>query len=167
MAASMLEIRCAADVDRELRMADAVRARVVTWLDDDYPEAWRGLPDAPPVAYVRGQWPIQGFAVAVVRTRRATPYGLGVAGVIGESLGATGATVVSGLARGVDGAAHAGALRAGGTTVGVLGCGVDVVYPPEHRSLFNGSHCGRMARSYRRCAWVPARGAATLPVAIG
>jgi len=127
--------RGSVDVDRVLRRADAAGARVLTWLDDAYPSAWRDLRDAPPVVYVRGRWAADAPAVAVVGTRRATPYGLGIAGTLGESLGASGAVVVSGLARGVDGAAHAGTLRAGGVTVGVLAGGVDVVYPPEHRSL--------------------------------
>ncbi len=136
VAALIASGRGAVDVDRVLRRADAAGARVLTWLDDGYPPAWRDLRDAPPVVYVRGRWPGgAGPAVAVVGTRRATPYGLGVAGSLGESLGASGAVVVSGLARGIDGAAHAGALRAGGVTVGVLAGGVDVVYPPEHRSL--------------------------------
>jgi DNA processing protein len=86
--------------------------------------------------YLRGTWGGgPGPAVAVVGTRRASAYGLGIARVLGETRGAAGVTVVSGLARGIDRAAHAGALRAEGVTVGVLGCGVDVAYPAEHQSL--------------------------------
>jgi DNA processing protein len=135
-AAMIPQARRRVDVGEELRRADACGARIVTWLDPDYPEALRPLRDAPPVLYIRGAWregpePV----VAVVGTRRASAYGLGIAGALGEILAGAGATVVSGLARGIDGAAHTGVLRAGGVTVGVLGCGVDVVYPPEHRRL--------------------------------
>jgi DNA processing protein len=135
--AARIVSRCrAAEADRELRRAEAVGARVVTWVDPDYPRGLRPLRDAPPVLYLRGGWS-EGAepAVAVVGTRRASAYGLGVARALGELLGSAGVVVVSGLARGIDREAHAGALRAGGMTVGVLGCGVDVVYPGEHRSL--------------------------------
>lgn len=124
------------DVDGELARARACGARVATWCDPDYPAALRDLEDAPPVVYLRGAWSGgPAPAVAVVGTRRASRYGLGIASALGGILGTAGAVVVSGLARGIDRAAHAGALRAGAVTVGVLGCGVDVAYPAEHRSL--------------------------------
>jgi DNA processing protein len=75
------------------------------------------------------------LAVAVVGSRRATPYGIDIAEQISRELAARGVTVVSGLARGIDSAAHRGALAAGGRTIAVLGCGVDVAYPPENRRL--------------------------------
>jgi len=118
MAASIAENRRAVDVDRELRLADAVHARVLTWFDGAYPEARRDLSDAPSVIYVRRRWPSEALsAVAVVGMRRATRYGVGIAAVLGESLSAAGVIVVSGVA----GAAHAGVLRVGGITVGMLG----------------------------------------------
>ena len=124
------------DVNRELRRAEACGARLLTWFDAAYPAALRTLQNAPPVVYVRGAWrdgpePV----VAIVGTRRASAYGVTVAGALGEILGCAGIVVISGLARGIDAAAHMGVLRTGGVTVGVLGCGVDVVYPSEHRSL--------------------------------
>jgi DNA processing protein len=92
--------------------------------------------DAPDVLYVRGALTSEdALAVAVVGSREPTEYGLGVAEEIAAELAARGVTVVSGLARGIDGAAHRGALRAGGRTIAVLGSGVDVIYPPEHRRL--------------------------------
>ena len=136
LAAMIVRERQCVDVDRELRWADRVGARVVTWNEADYPARLRPLRDAPPLLYVRGTWP-DGAApsVAIVGTRRASAYGLGIAGTLGQVLARVGGVVISGLARGIDAAAHTGVLRAGGVTVGVLGCGVDVVYPPEHRSL--------------------------------
>lgn len=136
LAATIVRRRTEVDVDQEVRRAAAAGARILTRFDDDYPARLRELRDAPPVLYVRGGWDgSAGRAVAIVGTRRPSAYGLDVAGGLGEVLGEAGVVVISGLARGIDQAAHAGALRGGGTTVAVLGCGVDVVYPPEHRPL--------------------------------
>ncbi|TMI78941.1 MAG: DNA-protecting protein DprA [Bacillati bacterium ANGP1] len=135
LAALIVRWRRAIDVDEELRRASRAGACVLTWLDADYPARLRELDDAPPVLYLRGSYRAPEPAVAVVGTRSPSAYGLDVAGALGEVLGGAGVVVVSGLARGVDAAAHAGALRQGGSTVAVLGCGVDVVYPREHRSL--------------------------------
>jgi DNA processing protein len=101
-----------------------------------YPAQLREIPDAPEVLYVRGRIERDdALAVAVVGARRATPYGVGVAESLSAELGARGVTVVSGLARGIDSAAHRGALRGGGRTIAVLGCGADTIYPPENRPL--------------------------------
>ncbi len=110
--------------------------RVVTWEDPDYPPRLKHIPQAPPVLYVRGRWePQDDWAVAVVGTRKPTPYGRRVALDVARFLAERGVTVVSGLARGIDGLAHKAALEAGGRTIAVLGSGVDVIYPPEHRDL--------------------------------
>jgi DNA processing protein len=136
LAGMILRARACVDVDGELRRAEHAGARVVTWLDADYPARLRRLLDAPPVLYVRGTWPdVAAPAVAVVGTRRASSYGLGIARALGGAVADAGGAVISGLARGIDAAAHAGALRAEGVTVGVLGCGADVTYPPELGSL--------------------------------
>jgi len=104
--------------------------------DDAYPVALRTLSEPPPLLYVRGTLrPEDAVAVAVVGARRATPYGLHIAEQLGRDLARHGVTVVSGLARGIDGAAHRGALAAGGRTLAVLGCGPDRAYPPEHARL--------------------------------
>lgn len=102
----------------------------------EYPALLRPVPDAPETLYVRGRL-VEGdvLAVAIVGSRRATPYGLDVAGAIAADLAARGVTIVSGLARGIDSAAHRGALRVGGRTIAVLGSGVDVIYPSENQRL--------------------------------
>ncbi|MHB8572254.1 MAG: DNA-processing protein DprA [Candidatus Dormibacteria bacterium] len=101
----------------------------------EYPRALAGIPDAPDCLWVRGSLELPGWHVAVVGSRNATEYGLGVAEHLGFELGRLGVVVVSGLARGVDGAAHRGALAAGGATIAVLGSGLDRVYPREHAGL--------------------------------
>lgn len=108
----------------------------IAWGDAEYPAQLRSVPDAPPFLYLRGEIAMEdALAVAIVGSRRATPYGLEMAERLAGELAARGVTVVSGLARGIDGAAHRGALGAGGRTIAVLGSGVDVVYPPENRHL--------------------------------
>jgi len=115
---------------------DRADARALTRDDAEYPAHLRGLPEAPDTLHVRGALAERdALAVAVVGSRRATPYGLEVAETLAADLAARGATIVSGLARGIDTAAHRGALRVGGRTLAVLGCGVDVVYPPENAAL--------------------------------
>ena len=109
--------------------------RAITFADADYPQGLREVPDPPPALFVAGGMP-EGPAVAVVGSRKASATALGAARALGRALGERGVCVVSGLALGVDAAAHAGALEAGGTTVGVLGCGIDGVYPRSNRGLF-------------------------------
>jgi DNA processing protein len=122
----------------EAQAAAAARcdARLVLVGDGEYPAALRAVELPPPFLLVRGELRREdGLAVAIVGSRRATPYGLRMAERLAGDLAARGVTVVSGLARGVDTAAHRGALGAGGRTVAVLGSGVDVVYPSENRRL--------------------------------
>ncbi len=108
----------------------------LTVQEADYPELLRQIVDPPLVLWVKGDPAALGApAVAIVGARAATPAGLSVARRLGQDLASAGLVVVSGLARGADGAAHSGALDAGGRTVAVLGCGADVVYPPEHAEL--------------------------------
>src|SRR5215471_20286904 len=104
--------------------------------DEEYPAQLLHLPGMPPSFYVRGTLVRDdALSVAVVGSRLATEYGRGVAEEIAAGLAARGVTIVSGLARGIDTAAHRGALRAGGRTIAVLGSGVDVIYPVENRAL--------------------------------
>ena len=105
--------------------------------DDSYPPLLRELHDPPPQLYVRGGLPdlLARPAVAVVGARSCSPYGAQVARSLGCELAAAGLVVVGGLARGVDGEAHRGALEGGGPTVAVLGCGIDRDYPRAHADL--------------------------------
>jgi DNA processing protein len=101
-----------------------------------YPPLLAEISGRPSVLFVRGDLiPADSVAVGIVGTRRATPQGRQIAALIGSDLGRAGVTVVSGLARGIDAAAHHAALDAGGRTIAVLGSGVDVIYPSEHRGL--------------------------------
>lgn len=124
------------DLDREMERYDRLGIAVLTLSDDAYPRLLREIPAPPPVLYLKGTL-AEGDdrAVGVVGTRRFTPYGREVTTTLAGDLAAGGVTIVSGLARGIDGVAHQAALQAGGRTVAVLGCGPDVVYPPEHRNL--------------------------------
>lgn len=110
--------------------------RALPLSSDAYPERLRALPDPPALLWVRGDPTLLSRpAVAIVGARAATRYGLAVATELATALGRAGLVVVSGLARGIDGAAHRATLDAGGATVAVQGCGPDRVYPPEHAGL--------------------------------
>jgi DNA processing protein len=103
--------------------------------DPRYPALLGAVPSAPAL-FVRGELHVDdALAIAIVGSRRATPYGIAMAERLASDLAARGVTIVSGLARGIDTAAHQSALAAGGRTLAVLGCGVDVVYPPENGPL--------------------------------
>ena len=111
-------------------------ARLVTFTAADYPKSLFEIPDPPPFLYTRGEIRSAELSIAIVGSRRASTYGLLTTRRLAEALGRSGVTVVSGVARGVDTAAHKGSLQAGGRTVGVLGCGIDRIYPPENKALF-------------------------------
>lgn len=112
-------------------------ARLLTYRDDGYPPALHDLEDFPPLLFARGSLQERDrFAVAIVGTRKPTAYGRTIAERLARELSRYGLTIVSGGARGIDTAAHAGALRAGGRTIAVLGCGIDVAYPAESAALF-------------------------------
>ncbi|MDR3230653.1 MAG: DNA-processing protein DprA [Synergistaceae bacterium] len=123
--------------DRELERVDRFGARFVAIDDVEYPVRLKDLASPPTGLYVRGELNLQNPMTAIVGTRRCSPYGRTVAGSIGRMVARAGHQVVSGGAKGIDGAGHQGCLEEGGTTVAVLGTAVDRVYPAEHRPLFH------------------------------
>src|SRR5947209_6203242 len=123
---------------RELERVHEIEGADVLVLDDgSYPQLLREIPDPPITLYVRGRWQecLEAPCVGVVGSRRCSTYGQNVAVMLARELASRGVTIISGLARGIDAAAHRGALEAGGRTVAVLGTGIDEVYPRDHRKL--------------------------------
>jgi len=123
----------------ELRArAEALRESTVTLADDDYPPLLRQLVDPPLALFYRGNLALATTpSLAMVGSRRATPYALSVAAQLARELVSAGVTVVSGLALGVDAAAHQATLDATGQTIAILGTGIDIIYPRSHRRLFD------------------------------
>ena len=143
---SLRETRQTLDLDRLVGLVEASGAHVLTWDNSDYPSLLRQIPAAPPVIFVRGGFePVDQWAVAIVGTRRLSAYGRLVAHDLATGLARNGITIVSGLARGIDGVAHRAALEADGRTIAVMGCGIDRVYPPEHRDLAHAIVAGQGA----------------------
>jgi DNA processing protein len=124
------------DVEAELALCRERDVAVIVEPDEAYPARLKEIPDPPGVLFVRGNiLPADGLAVAIVGTRHATHYGLAQAERLAAGLARAGYTIISGLARGIDAAAHRGALQAGGRTLAILGSGVLNIYPPEHVGL--------------------------------
>lgn len=119
----------------ELAKAEREGVSIITCEDPAYPERLRRIYDPPPLLYIKGSLDTADIPVAVVGSRNASPYGRYVTEKLSRELAQRGATVVSGLARGIDTCAHRGALAARGRTIAVMGCGIDVIYPPENRKL--------------------------------
>ncbi len=138
-AAACQRLLAAANRDHagELARLERLGIAVIGLTEAAYPARLRTIPDPPTVLFVKGALlPDDARAVAVVGSRRASPYGRHVSAELGAGLAERGVTVVSGMALGADAAAHEGCLRAGGRTIAVLGCGIDIVYPPEHTDLY-------------------------------
>ena len=133
---SIAEFRDFEPLEKELCELPNIGARLVKWTDADYPPNLRQIADPPPFLFVRGTATLtDNTCIAIVGARAASDIGRRMAQRLGLELAAKGFTVVSGLARGIDGEAHQGALDAHGKTLAILGCGVDVIYPAEHRKL--------------------------------
>jgi DNA processing protein len=121
----------------ELSLLKEVGGRIITLKDEDYPKRLKDIYDPPALLYIRGELKREDeLAIAIVGSRKTSPYGRWITEKIGQDLAHHGVTVVSGMARGIDSVVHQGALQGGGRTIAVLGCGVDVIYPSENRSLF-------------------------------
>lgn len=138
LALKILVQRDGIDFEAELEKAADIGARIVTPLDEEYPEALKAIHDPPLALYVLGRiLPQDSKAIGIVGSRATSHYGLTAADRLAYQLGQTGFTVVSGLARGTDTAAHSGALKGGGRTIAVLGGALDCLYPPENAELAN------------------------------
>lgn len=125
-----------AEAEAEIRRAREAGVRIVPFIDPHYPARLRAIADPPPLLYIKGEISAADEkAVAIVGSRSASDYGRKVARNICRGLASFGFTVVSGMARGIDGTAHESALDGGGRTIAVLGSGVDRIYPPEHEGL--------------------------------
>jgi DNA processing protein len=132
----IIQAREQVDLEKVWARIKSQGIKILTWKDEAYPQRLKEIEQPPPVLYIRGEYlPDDLYAVAIVGTRRVTPYGRQITEELSSYLASNGITVISGLARGVDAIAHQTALKAGGRTIGVLGSGVDKIYPPEHRQL--------------------------------
>jgi DNA processing protein len=137
-------------IDEDLARLSKMGAVALTIRDSAYPPSLREIPDAPLVLYKKGPLALPHEAFAVVGARKASFEGMLLAERIADTLSLAGITVVSGLARGIDAAAHKGALHGKGGTVGVLGCGIDRCYPMENWPLFQGiAQAGALLTEYR------------------
>ncbi|NIQ39125.1 MAG: DNA-protecting protein DprA [Proteobacteria bacterium] len=136
LALAIKEFPLKSRLKNELGRIKDLGVSVLTYRDSTYPKNLLAIYDPPPVLYVRGRLEAKDdLAVAIVGSRMATRHGKALTERLARDLAARGVTVVSGMARGIDSAAHRGALLGRGRTIAVLGCGVDVVYPPEGRAL--------------------------------
>jgi DNA processing protein len=125
-------------VERELSLLKEVGGGILTLRDDSYPKRLRDIYDPPVVLYIRGELKKEDeLAVSIVGSRKTSPYGRWITEKVSQELARHGVTIVSGMARGIDSLAHWGAISAGGRTIAVLGCGIDVIYPSENRNLFS------------------------------
>ena len=130
------KVRAKLDLEAELVKLEKLDISVLTWESPEYPGLLKTITDPPATLYVRGTLtPLDEWALAVVGTRRATPYGKECTRMLVNGLVENGITVVSGLAYGIDTQAHQTAIKASGRTIAVLGCGVDIFYPSENRHL--------------------------------
>ena len=126
------------DAAKELAQVQEARCRLLTWDEPAYPSRLREIYDPPPILYVRGNIELLNrHMISIVGARRPTPYGNQMSLKLARDLADRGLIISSGMARGIDASAHKGALSsATGVTIGILGCGIDVVYPKENRKLF-------------------------------
>lgn len=133
---SLKTARSQLDLQAEMQRVQAVGAKLITLVDDTYPNNLRSIPDPPPLLYVKGELlPTDMRALGVVGTRKMTRYGHDATEYTTTWLAKQGITIVSGMADGVDAVAHQSAIDVGGRTIAIFGCGIDVIYPSHHEEL--------------------------------
>jgi len=137
LAAEAIAFRASIDLDAAYRKLTDKYISIVTDEDDNYPELLKHAPNRPKALFVKGALEKYKTAVAIVGSRKSTAYGKAFASELAADMVSAGVVIISGAARGIDTAAHRGAIEAGGTTYAVLGCGLDTVYPPENKNLFS------------------------------
>ncbi|MGD0278602.1 MAG: DNA-processing protein DprA [Smithella sp.] len=125
------------NVKKEFELIDKNKVNIITYQDELYPRKLLNIYDRPPFIYVRGHLHEEDINIAIVGSRMASTYGKYTTERISRELALKGLTIVSGMARGIDSAAHRGAVEAHGKTIAVLGSGLDVIYPPENKNLFD------------------------------
>lgn len=136
-------------VERELELAEKSKVSILTSQNPHYPKALLNIYDFPPILYVKGAFVDEDICVAVVGSRIASTYGKFITERLCRELTLAGITTVSGMARGIDSAAHMGSLAGKGRTVAVLGSGIDVIYPPENKRLYEKiSSCGAVITEF-------------------
>ena len=136
-AESILASRDKFDTAKEIQLAEKLGVWIINLEDSRYPAALKRIYDPPPVLYVKGTLKSSdALAVAIVGTRRCTTYGAEQSSRLGYMLASAGFTIISGMASGIDTAAHLGAIKAAGRTIAVQGCGLATIFPPENKKLF-------------------------------
>jgi DNA processing protein len=126
----------AKEAQEEIDLIRKEGIRLIRYIDPDYPHLLKEISDPPPLLYMKGNFPKSKYYLAVVGTRRATPYGLEVAEHLCRNLSDYDTTIVSGLALGIDRKAHEAAIASGGKTMAVIGNGLSYIYPPSHKRLY-------------------------------
>lgn len=138
IASAITNYQLTEQTQEKIKRAQQLNIKIVSYLEQGYPQNLKSISHAPPVLFMRGEILEQDSkALAIIGTRQPTPYGKLVAEKFSYELAELGITIVSGLARGIDTSAHLGALKAKGRTIAVLGCGLDVYYPPENKKLYD------------------------------
>jgi DNA processing protein len=135
IASNIIKFKDEIEVEEELRKIEEDEVEIITLEEEDYPQALKNIFDPPILLYVKGRLKKEENCIAIVGSRMATSYGRRVAEEMARDLSIRGFTIVSGMARGIDTFAHKGALGVNGRTIAVLGCGIDVCYPPENKRI--------------------------------
>ena len=131
------QILSSGEFESDLEQCHQAGIRMMSLLDSDYPTNLAAIYDPPLILYIKGSFiPEDRYSIAVVGSRHPSTYGIRMAGKFSSELSVRGITIVSGFARGIDAEAHRSSLRTKGRTIAVLGCGLDVIYPKEHASLY-------------------------------